>query len=100
MRALVAAIREPTGADADVTEAMLDAHLLRMFPGRTLEELDRMDWPRYLRAVEVTRVMAIEDKARQFVAGELDPSALSPEEWAAIAEHDELMKQHTTRIEL
>lgn len=99
MRAIVASIREP-GADNAVTDALLDAHLLRMFPGRTLEELDQMDWPRYLRAMEVNRVAAIEDRRRQFLAGDLDPTSLTADDWAAIAEHDRLMAQETTRIEL
>lgn len=59
-----------------------------------------MDWPRYLRAMEVNRVATTEDRRRQFLAGDLDPSSLTAEDWATIAEHDELMKQHTTRIEL
>ena len=101
MRSLVASIRDPGGAGSGaVTDALLDAYLLRMFPGRTLEELDHMDWPRYLRAIEVNRVTAIEDRRRQFLAGDLDPTSLTAEDWAAIAEHDALMKQHTTRIEL
>ena len=79
---------------------MLDAHLLREFPGRTLDELDRMDWPRYIRAKEVERVAAIEARRKQFLSGDLAPNALTADEWDAISEHDALMKQYTTRIEL
>lgn len=78
----------------------MDAYLLRIFPGRTLDEIDRMDWPRYLRAMEVNRVMAIEDRRAQFLAGKIDPHALTPDEWAAITEHDNLLMQHTTRIDV
>lgn len=79
---------------------MLDAHLLREFPGRTLDELDRMDWPRYIRAKEVERVAAIEARRKQFLAGDLAANALTADEWDTISEHDALMKQYTTRIEL
>lgn len=79
---------------------MIDAFLLRQFPGRTLDELDGMDWPRYVRAKEVERVTAIEDRRRQFLAGDLAANSITDDEWDAITEHDELMQQYTTRIDL
>ena len=36
-------------------EVLVDAWLLGMFPGRTLEELDTMDYGRLLRALEARR---------------------------------------------
>ena len=101
MRALVATIRgESSADDVGANDALIDAHLLRVFQGRTLDELDMMDWPRYIRAKEVERVTAIEARRTQFLAGNLAANAIAADEWDAITEHDELMKTYTTRIDL
>jgi hypothetical protein len=78
---------------------LLDAHLLRQFPGRTLDELDQMDWARYLRAIETDRIVAIEQRRQQFLSGSIAPDAMTAEDWDVIQEHDRIMKQHTTRID-
>ena len=64
---------------------------MRNFPGRTLDELDRMDWPRYLRALEAAGIERVEDKRQQHIAGELGEEKLSAEIWEQIREHDELI---------
>lgn len=68
----------------------MDAWLLRKFPGRTLEELDGMDWGRFNRAMEAGRIEYIEDRR---ALGVEEPAKLSAEEWAEIAELDELWEQ-------
>lgn len=100
MRGAVAYARgEPDAGNVAVKESLLDAHLLRQFPGRTLDELDQMDWARYLRAIEIDRIVAIEARRQQFLDGHIAPDAMTPDDWLVIQEHDQLMQQHTTRID-
>ena len=67
---------------------LVDAWLLKRFPSRTLDELDEMDWPRYLRAMNAEQVEAIEEKRKLFMADRIEAGDLSAEEWEAIREHD------------
>lgn len=68
--------------------ALLDAWLLERFPGKTLDELDAMDLPRYWRAVAVQRVRAIEDMRKLHLRGKYKPT---PQEWRQIMQHDRLV---------
>lgn len=63
---------------------------MRRFPGRTLEELDQMDWGRFMRAIEAGRIEYIEERRAMGIE---EPSKLSAAEWAEIAELDELWEQ-------
>lgn len=67
--------------------------MLQRFPGRTLEELDGMDWPRYLRALAAERIEAIEYRRRMWMAKKLKAEDITPEDWEAIQEHDEWLNQ-------
>jgi len=67
--------------------------LLRKFPGRTLDELDRMDWMRYQRAMEAQRIIDIEGKRASFTSGNLD--SLSADEWEVVKENDRLLEEYT-----
>ena len=67
----------------------MDAWLLRRFPNRTLDELDRMDWPRYLRALEAEKIEAVEDRRALFLTKKIDADAMTPDDWQAIQKHDE-----------
>ena len=67
--------------------------LLRKFPGRTLDELDRMDWMRYQRAMEAQRILDIEAKRSAFTSGDLE--SLSTDEWAVVLENDRLLEEYT-----
>ena len=67
--------------------------LLRKFPGRTLDELDRMDWMRYQRAMEAQRILDIEGKRAAFTSG--DRESLSTDEWAVVLENDRLLEEYT-----
>ena len=67
--------------------------LLRKFPGRTLDELDRMDWMRYQRAMEAQRILDIEGKRAAFTSGDLE--SLSTDEWAVVLENDRLLEEYT-----
>lgn len=69
----------------------LDWWLLQKFPGRTLEELDGMDWLRLQRALEVDDVVRVEERHRQYQAKEL--KKLTPREYARVQWHDELMDE-------
>ena len=66
--------------------------LLRKFPGRTLDELDRMDWMRYQRAMEAQRILDIEAKRAAFTSGDLE--SLSTDEWAVVLENDRLLEEY------
>ncbi len=75
---------------ADQHRDYLDWWLLQRFPGRTLEELDSVDWLRLQRALEVGRIVDIEARAALYQEGKLQPEAIRPHEWRAIVEHDRL----------
>ena len=66
--------------------------LLRKFPGRTLDELDRMDWMRYQRAMEAQRIIDVEGKRAAFTSGNLD--SLSADEWEVVKENDRLLEEY------
>jgi hypothetical protein len=72
-------------------EPLLDAWLLASFPGRTLEELDGMDWGRYTRALEAREAQRIEHKRARYLAQEV--KELEPDEWAVVQEHDRLVTE-------
>lgn len=67
----------------------MDAFLLRKFPGRTLEELDAMDWPRFMRAMEADGVMRVEEARDAQIRDKVKPT---PDTWKRIVEHDRLYK--------
>jgi hypothetical protein len=69
---------------------LIDAWLLDLFPGRTLEELDQMDLNRLYRAKIAARMQATEARRRRFLEGKLKPKEISPDEWAIIVEMDRL----------
>ena len=56
-----------------------------------LEEIDQMDWGRFLRAIEAQAIERIEDRR---VRGIEKPTSLEPEDWEAIREHDLLVAQY------
>lgn len=68
----------------------LDWWLMGKFPGRTLEELDRVDWLRLQRAIEVGRIVDVEQKNALIIDGKLDGDTLTGEEWQAIRRHNRL----------
>jgi hypothetical protein len=71
-------------------EAYIDWWLLQRFPGRTLEELDAVDWLRLQRAMEVDRIVEAEQRRRAYVesggAGEVDA-----DDWRMWEHHDKLL---------
>jgi hypothetical protein len=69
----------------------VDAWLLRRFPGRTLDEIDGMNWPRYLRALEAERIEQVEDRRALYLAKKLKSEDLTPDDWTAIQQHDSWM---------
>jgi hypothetical protein len=73
------------------TDAVVDAWLLKQFPGRTLDELDGMDYARYLRALEAQDVAETEQLRRLYLKGEIDADKQSGDVWESIKAHDELL---------
>lgn len=71
---------------------MIDAMLLQRFPGKTLEELDQVNWPRLMRAMAASETERIEDLIALQRKGSATPTQ---REWRAIEHHDALWR--TTR---
>lgn len=69
----------------------VDWWLLQKFPGRTLEELDGIDWLRLQRAMEVEEVVRIEERNRQYHAKEI--KRMSSREYERVRWHDELVAE-------
>lgn len=67
---------------------------MRLFPGRTLEELDGLDWVRLQRAVEAQNIEQIEQLRRSQRTNKYKPTA---SEMLAFAAHDELYRRHYGR---
>ena len=65
--------------------------MMQRFPGRTLEELDGMDYGRFLRAVEAERMEGLERKRRLYLDDKLKAKDMTEAEWAAFAEHDRMV---------
>ena len=71
--------------------AWLDAWLLDQFPGKTLEELDGIDFTRLMRANKVKAIGQVETLRR---LQQLDRAKPSPADWRAIVRHDRLMERY------
>ena len=93
-------IEAPIGAErgaallamlAALPDAYWDAYLLRSFPGRTLEELDGVQWPRLMRAMHVQEIERVEDVLPLFFKGTYQPTAA---EWRLILRHNRLEREH------
>ena len=69
----------------------LDYWLMQRFPGKTLEELDAIDWPRLMRAIEVEQIVGIESKRKQFLDGDLKRKYLKAWELQRFEQHDDLL---------
>lgn len=72
-------------------QALVDAWLLKRFPGRTLEDLDSMDWGRLSRALMAAEVDRIEEMLPLVHAGKWKPTA---DEWRMIRKNDALAGDH------
>lgn len=88
---MVKAERSTGSARARKIGAHVDAILLRRFPGRTLEELDNMDWMRFSRALKAESIIAVESQRTAWSRKEV--KTLEPDVWELIKEHDELMDE-------
>lgn len=62
----------------------IDWWLLQQFPGRTLEELDDIDWLRLMRAQDVGRLISNEQRLALWRDGKLTDDQLTPAEWQHI----------------
>ncbi len=62
-----------------------------MYPSRLPHEFEQMDWFAYMRMREVDRLLAVERKRMLQIEGKLNANDLTPEDWAYIEFHDELI---------
>ena len=72
-------------------QAALDDWLMDLFPGKTLEELDAIDFPRLLRAQAARRIGRVEVLRALQMKGKATPST---RDWQAIVQHDRLMQRY------
>lgn len=75
---------------AAMPQAYWDAMAMQLFPSRTLEELDGIDWPRLMRALQVRTMEHVEKNYPKFFEGKWEPE---PSEWLMIFHHNRLMKR-------
>ncbi len=68
----------------------LDWWLMQKFPGRTLEELDGIDWLRLQRAQEVGRIVSLEEKHALFLERKLTADKFTSAEWRQVQQHNVL----------
>ena len=70
----------------------LDWWLMQRFPGRTLEELDGVDWLRLQRAEQVARIVDVEQRhATWLKRKDHKASDLSPADWRMIRRHNRMV---------
>ncbi len=69
---------------------LADYQLLKQFPGKTLEELDTIDWLRLRRANEVGRVIDLEQRRKLWLEEKLSDDTFTAQDWRDIAINDEL----------
>jgi len=69
----------------------LDWWLMQRFPGRTLEELDNVDWLRLQRAMEVERIVNVEQRHKLYLHDKLKEKDLTTAEWRMIRKHNRLL---------
>lgn len=68
--------------------------LLEAFPGRTLEELDAMDFNRWWRAYAgVGRIRGLEERFRLYRAGKLKKENMTGD-WVDLSEHERLLEEY------
>ena len=65
----------------------LDWWLMQCFPGRTLEELDNIDWLRFMRAQDVGRLVTYEQQRKRYMDGVLKQEQLTAAEWAHVEKY-------------
>jgi len=69
------------------------------FPGRTLDELDNMNLPRFLRAMEARNIESLEETVEQVKTGKMKGSELDKETWDRIKEHDAIWEAFISQNE-
>ena len=67
---------------------LFDAWLIKKFPGKTLEELDQIDYGRLMQALEAEWIEHVEDRRVLQMAGKIEFTEM---EAYAIEEHEELL---------
>ena len=77
---------EAQAAGDDPLAALEDAWLMRVFPGRMLEELDGVDVRRLRAAMDARRVVDVEMRRQAFLRGDVED--LTVEEWEMVRDVD------------
>jgi hypothetical protein len=67
--------------------------MLKRFPGRTLEELDGLDWGRHQRAFEAQNRLDVEEMRARSLNGKTSAKDLPDVVWEMIREHDALVEE-------
>jgi hypothetical protein len=69
-----------------------------LFPGRTLEELDNIDWFRLKRALEVKEIGEIEQTYLGYKQGIVKSTSITSKQWEKITEHDQLIEKYDDNL--
>lgn len=80
-------------------DALVDAWLLERFPGKTLEELDNMNWTRFMRAMEAQEICDIESKKSALTKGLIKGSSVTRRDLARMKRNDDVYKAYEARLE-
>lgn len=80
-------------------DSLVDAWLLERFPGKTLEELDNMNWVRFMRAMEAQELCDIEGKKSALTKGLIKGSAVSRRDLSRMKRNDQVYNEYQNRLE-
>lgn len=92
-QASIVAIARNQG-DGGFPDSLVDAYLLQQFPGKTLDELDQMDWARYNRALRARYITDIEDTAKLYKSHKIQAKDVSATKWERIRQNDEMFYKY------
>lgn len=84
---------ETTDRPPPEPEELIDGRLLSLFPGRTLEELDRIDLNRLHRALIARHMEQVEQRRQLFLKGKLKAEDIDADDWNLIREMDAIANE-------
>jgi len=67
---------------------------LQQFPGKTLDELDGMDWARYNRALRARNLTDVEETRKLYLARKIKAKDISATKWERLRENDVLFDKY------
>lgn len=74
-------------------DALFDSYLLQHFPGRTLEEIEKMDVLRWMRALDARNLESVEEIRKDQIKGKKKAGDIPTKILKQFIEHDELFEE-------